>query len=235
VFSSQVKICLRTKKSTMSFRIIFAIFILSTFSNCKSAKLRKDTVTDQLNNMQSGAMFIRLPTNKAKIAKLKKAGRNDSAKKESAEMAQFHTDILKTFEKHFTFCPVYYYYSDKSVEVKNGNFDGNLFDAKLNNVSSLSFSNKQKFYGEFGFVHQEELTVERNGKTEKVAGIGGKKAFVIRTHEGLQPLRPFPYTINYYYNGEGTLTKPVQKINDDLFNAVSSMKRRKLRRQRRGK
>ena len=219
----------------MTFRIILSIFILTTFANCKSLNLRKDTATDQLKNMQSGVMLIRLPTNEAKIAKLKAMGRNDLAKKESAEMAQFHTDILKSFEKNFTFCPVYYYYSDKSVEVKNGNFDGNLFDAKLNNVFSLSFSKKQTFYAEFGFVHQEELTVEKNGQPVKVAGIGGKKAFVIRTHEGLQPLRPFPYTINYYYKGDGTLTKPVQKINEELFKTASDLERRKLRRKRRGK
>ena len=219
----------------MTFRIILAISILTTLSNCKSVHLRKDTATDQLNNMKSGVMLIRLPTNEAKIAKLKKMGRNDLAKKESAEMAQFQTDILKSFKKNFTFCPVYYYYSDKSEEVKNGNFDGNLFDAKLNNVASLPFSKKQKFYAEFGFVHQEELTVEKNGQPVKVAGIGGKKAFVIRTHEGLQPLRPFPYTINYYYKGDGTLTKPVQKINDQLFKAVSELERRKVRRKRRGK
>ncbi|MFK7771423.1 MAG: hypothetical protein AB8F94_04755 [Saprospiraceae bacterium] len=219
----------------MTFRIILAIFILTIFSNCKSVNLRKDTATDQLNNMQSGVMLIRLPTNEAKIAKLKKMGRSDLAKKESAEMAQFHSDILKSFDKNFTFCPVYYYYSDKSVEVKNGNLNGNLFDANLNNITSLPFSEKQKFYAEFGFVYQEELTVEKNGQPVKVAGIGGKKAFVIRTHEDLQPLRPFPYTINYYYKGDGTLTKPVQKINDNLFKAASDMKRRKLRRQRRGK
>lgn len=217
----------------MTFRFILAIFILTTFANCKSVNLQKDTATDQLNNLQSGVMLIRLPTNEAKIAKLKTMGRNDLAKKESAEMAQFHTDILKTFEKHFTFCPVYYYYSDKSVEVKNGNFDGNLFDAKLNNVPALSFSKKQKFYAEFGFVHQEELTVEKDGQPVKVAGLGGKKAFVIRTHEGIQPLSPFPYTVNYYYKGDGTLTKPVQKINDQLFRAVSDLERRKLRRERR--
>jgi hypothetical protein len=217
----------------MTFRFILAIFILTIFSNCKSVNFRKDTATDQLNNMQSGVMFIRLPTNEAKIAKLKTMGRSDLAKKESAEMAQFHSDILKSFEKNFTFCPVYYYYSDKSVEVKNGNFDGNLFDAKLNNVSALPFSKKQKFYAEFGFVHQEELTVEKNGQSVKVAGLGGKKAFVIRTHEGIQPLSPFPYTINYYYKGDGTLTKPVQKINDQLFRAVSDLERRKLRRERR--
>ncbi|MFT6322159.1 MAG: hypothetical protein ACJAT4_003094 [Granulosicoccus sp.] len=217
----------------MTFRFILAIFILTTFANCKSVNLQKDTATDQLNNLQSGVMLIRLPTNEAKIAKLKTMGRNDLAKKESAEMAQFHTDILKTFEKHFTFCPVYYYYSDKSMEVKNGNFDGNLFDAKLNNVPALSFSKKQKFYAEFGFVHQEELTVEKDGQSVKVAGLGGKKAFVIRTHEGIQPLSPFPYTVNYYYKGDGTLTKPVQKINDQLFRAVSNLERRKLRRERR--
>lgn len=219
----------------MIFRFILAIFMLTIFSNCKSVNFRKDTATDQLNNMKSGVMLIRLPTNEAKIAKLKKMGRNDLAKKESATMAQFHTDILKTFEKHFTFCPVYYYYSDKSVEVQKGNTDGNVFDSKLKPISTLPFSKKQRFYAEFGFVHQEELTVEQNGETVKVAGIGGKKAFVIRTHEGLQPLRPFPYTVNYYYRGDGTLSKPVAKLNQELFKAISNMKRRKLRRERREK
>jgi hypothetical protein len=219
----------------MTVRFILAIFILTIFSNCKSVNFRKDTATDQLNNMKSGVMFIRLSTNEGKIAKLKKMGRSDLAKKESAEIAQFHTDILKTFEQHFTFCPVYYYYADKSVEVKNGNFNGNLFDAQLNTVSSLPFSKKQKFYAEFGFVHQEELTVEKNGQPVKVAGVGGKRAFVIRTYEGLQPFRPFPYTINYYYKGDGTLINPVQKINNELFEAVRSLERRKLRRKRKEK
>ena len=81
----------------MTFRFILAIFILTIFSNCKSVNFRKDTATDQLNNMQSGVMFIRLPTNEAKIAKLKTMGRSDLAKTESAEMAQFHSDILKSF------------------------------------------------------------------------------------------------------------------------------------------
>lgn len=219
----------------MTFRFILAIFILTIFSNCKSVHFRKDTATDQLNNMKSGVMLIRLPTNEAKIAKLKKMGRDDLAKKESASTAQFHTDILKTFEKHFTFCPVYYYYADKSVEVQKGNFDGNLFDAKLNPVSSLPFSNKQKFYAEFGYVHQEELVVEKDGTPMKIAGVGGKKAFVIRTYEGLQPVSPFPYTINYYYRGEGSLINPVEKINRELFKTVSNMERRKLRRKRREK
>ncbi len=219
----------------MTFRFILAIFILTLFSNCKNLNLRKDTATDQLNNMKSGVMLIRLPTNEAKIAKLKKMGRSDLARKESATMAQFHTDILKTFEKHFTFCPVYYYYSDKSVEVRNGDLEGNLFDAKLNPISSLPFSKKQKFYAEFGFVHQEELTVEKNGEPVKVAGLAGKKAFVIRTYEDLQPLRPFPYTVNYYYRGDGSLIKPVEKINRELFKTMSDMERRKLRRKRREK
>ena len=219
----------------MTSRFIFAILILTIFSNCKSVHLRKDTATDQLNNMKSGVMFIRLPTNEAKIAQLRKIGRDDLAKKESASMAQFHTDILKTFEKHFTFCPVYYYYSDKSVKVQKGNFDGNLFDAKLNNVSSLPFSKKQKFYAEFGYVHQEELVVEKDGEPTKIAGVGGKKAFVIRTYEGLQPLSPFPYTVNYYYRGDGTLIKPVEKINRELFKTVGDLERRKLRRKRREK
>lgn len=219
----------------MNFRIILLSLMIASFSNCKNVNLRKDTATQQLKHMQNGAMLIRLPSNKAKIAKLKKMGKRDLAKKESAAIAQFQSDIIKTFDQHFTFCPVYYYYAENSAEVKKGNLDGHLFDSQLNNVASLPFDKNQKYYAEFGFVHQEELTVEKDGKPVKVAGIGGKKAFVIRTYEGIQPLRPFPYTVNYYYDGIGTLVKPVEKINRQLFKAVDDMERRKLRRKRRGK
>ena len=116
-------------------QFFLAIFILISFTNCKSLNQRKDTATIQLNDLKLGVLLVRLPTNKAKFAKLKELGKYEKAKKESIYMQQFHIDIMNSFGQYFDYSPVYFYYSDASVAVKAGDYDGNLFDAKQKNHS----------------------------------------------------------------------------------------------------
>lgn len=216
-------------------KILLPLLIILLFANCKSLNQRKNSVTKQLNDLKNGVLLVRLPTNEAKIAKLNKIGNSDAAKKESAYMKQFHIDILKSFDTDFDFCPVYFYYSDASEAIKEGNLDGNLFDAKLKTITNLEPPLDNRYYAEFGFVHEKEATVQKNGKMVKVAGFGGTKALVIRTKKGVQPKKPFPYSVNYNYPSVTGLSSPIQKLNRQLYSAINRMERRKLRRKRKGK
>lgn len=215
------------------YRVILLSFIILSFSNCKTANLQKDTATNQLHALKNGVLLVRLPTNKAKVTKLKEMKKSSAARKEKTLMYQFHKDILRAFDAHFSFCPVYFYHSDVSNDIKAGKFEGNLFDSKKQPINDLDVPQENRYFAEFGFVHQEELTKEQNGKTVKVAGIGGKKAFVIRTHEGFQPERPFPYSVNYYRSAND-LSAPIKKINSKLFKSLAQMEKREMRRKRRG-
>lgn len=212
-------------------KFILILLVIISCSNCKSLNQKRDSATYQLNALKEGVLFVRLPTNEAKIARLKEMGKQREAKKEAMFMKQFHLDIMKTFSQDFNFCPVYFYYSNVSKEVKGGAFDKNIFDADRKNVDHISMERDHHFFAEFGYVHQEELTsTDQDGNSVKVAGIGGKNALVIRTKEGLQPTRPFPYSVGYNYRGSNSLKKSIQKLNDRLYNVYSKMERRKLRR-----
>ena len=218
------------------YRVILLSLIILCFSNCKTANLRKDTATSQLYALKDGVLLVRLSTNKGKIERLKELRKSGAAKKEKARVYQFHEDILRAFNTHFTFCPVYFYYSDASKEVQAGRFDGHLFDAKKQPVSDLSVPKENRYFGEFGFVHQQELTSAENGEVVKIAGTSGQKAFVIRTHEGIQPQKPFPYATNYTSSITKTegIKNAIKNINRLLFERLNRMDRRKIRRKRKG-
>ena len=213
-------------------QFLLAIFILVSFTNCKSIHQRKDTVTNQLEALKSGVLLVRLPTNKAKFAKLKELGKYDKAKKESIYMQQFHIDVMSSFERYFKYSPVYFYYSDASLAVKAGDYDGNLFDAKRKNIASLPFDKEHIFYAEFGTVYQDEIVKKQDGEIIKVAGLEGSKALVIRTKDGIQPPRPFPYAVPCRKMSSRKIQKAVIKLNQRLFAVQRKMKQRKIRQKR---
>lgn len=211
-------------------RFLLFLFIILNFCNCKSVINRKDNATIQLNELKTGILLVRLPTIKSKISKLKEMGKFAEAKKISTFNKQFHFDVIHSFAGNFHYCPVYFFYSNNTEDIKNGNINGNIFDQKRKKIKNLDTPLEQIFFAEFGQVHQQEMLIEQDGKKIKVAGIGGKDALVIRTHEGIQPLRPFPYSIDYKNVFNGNLNLAVRKLNKRLFKIHGKMKKRELRR-----
>ena len=216
-------------------RLLMFTILLISFSNCKDINQRKDKVTIQLNELQEGTLLVKLPTFDAKISKLKEMGKFDEAKKVHAFNQQFHFDIIHSFSANFSYCDVYFFYSNHTEDIKRGEIKGKVFDSKRKNIEKINTPLEQMFFAEFGQVHQEEIVVEKDGKKIKVAGLGGKDALVLRTIEGIQPNRPFPYSVDYKSLFNGNLNKTVRKLNSRLYRFKRKMDRRKLRRARRGK
>jgi len=216
-------------------RLFTFLFIIVSFSNCKSIINRKNKVTIQLNELKKGTLLVRLPTNHAKIARLTEMGKLDLAKKEETINQQFQSDIINSFTSSFDYCPVYFFYSNHAEAIKKGDIEEKIFDKEKNFIHEIKTPLDQIFYAEFGQVHQNEVAMEKDGKKVKVAGFGGKDALVIRTSEGFQPQRPFPYAVDYKSLFNGSLNLTVRKLNDRLYSTHSKMERRRMRRTRRGK
>ncbi len=211
-------------------RLFIFIIIILNFTNCKNIIHRKDRVTIQLNELKSGTLLVRLRTIEAKVAKLKEMGKFDEAKKIETFNKQFHFDIVHSFAAHFNYCPVYFFYSNHTEDIRMGKFEGKIFDTKGNKIKNLETPLSQIFFAEFGQVHQQEILMEQDGKKIKVAGVGGKDALVIRTSEEIQPERPFPYAIDYKNVFNGNLNAAIRKLNKRLFKTHKKMERRKRRR-----
>ena len=94
--------------------------------------------------LKEGALLVRLKTSENTIAALRKAEREKQALKEDEWQATQNQKIVKAFWTYFDFAPVYFFYSDKSNQVRKGDFEGIFLNEKLE-VDSSIILDKQTF------------------------------------------------------------------------------------------
>jgi hypothetical protein len=159
----------------ISFIILSILFFVSTISY---AQKRKDKARANIDMLKNGALFVRLKTSELKISALKKNGQEKEAEKIRIDQENTNKSIIAAFKKNFTFCPVYFFYSNNSTQVKEGNYKGLLFDA--NNSTDINFSGSNYLIGEYDESKGTELN-----------------AFYIedKNYDLLRP--PFPYLIKH--------------------------------------
>lgn len=111
-------------------------------------------------------------------------------------------EILLSFSQTFDFCPVYFFYSDASDDIRERNFEGHLFDAGLQPVEAS--------------VVPEIFYSAEFSETENL-GIKG----LILMDQKLMPLEaPFPfYQRKYIFGGLISMSKArmVEQYNSRLF------------------
>ena len=81
---------------------------------------------DPINKLNNGALLVRLQTNQNLINHYLQLGEYKQAADEKEQQYKNNQDIIKFFEQEWTLCPVYFFYSNHSKEVKN-NMLSNVF------------------------------------------------------------------------------------------------------------
>lgn len=173
----------------------------------------------QINLLKNGALLVRLKTNANTINRLKNAGNIDLATQVERETQMENLLIMKAYRQEFTFCPVYFFYSDKSDSVKHQKLSGIFLDSNL--VVNPSIVCNASFYliAEQGSIYESSLglvplsqagnAVEKGTSTKEVA-IVVKNRFFIQLH------KPFPYFQKGY--GVKSYRNYVRKFNEELKN-----------------
>ncbi|HEY0030481.1 MAG TPA: hypothetical protein VGC65_06975, partial [Bacteroidia bacterium] len=126
--------------------------------------------------LKSGALFVRLKTSELKINGLKQKGMLKEAEVIRIDQENKNKLIMAAFKKNFTFCPVYFFYSNHSTQVKEGLYQGLIFDADMN--TDLKFSGDKYLIGEYD-----------ESQTTQIA------AFFIKDKNYEQLRSPFPFLI----------------------------------------
>lgn len=157
---------------------------------------RYDVAKAQINRLRHGALLVRLKTNQNTIDKLKAAGNIDLATQVARETQQNNKIIMRAYVKEFSFCPVYFFYSQYSDSVKHQHLEGIFTDTMLQvNPAIVCHADfylvaEQNFVysSSLGFVplSQAPLAQERGSAVKEVA-IVVKNRYFIQLHE------PFPY------------------------------------------
>lgn len=159
--------------------------------------LRFKVARAQINLLKTnGALLVRLKTNANTIAKLKAAGNMDLATQVERETILKNKTIIASYQQEFTFCPVYFFYSNFSDSVKHKKLEGIFMDSNLSvnanivcNASFYLIAEEDKVYNSsLGIVPESDApkAIER-GTPIRDAAIVIKNRYFIQLH------KPFPF------------------------------------------
>lgn len=153
--------------------LLFLFLLSSLVMNAQSS--RQKAVTDMLQ-LKNGALLVRLKTSENLINALLRDNKKEAAENVRLQQEKTNMEIVKAFREHFSFCPVYFFYSGNSAKIRQGELKGNLYNTAFE--KDTLFSGSLYLVGEFGET-----------ETGKLEG------FIFRDKDDRQLHSPFPFLI----------------------------------------
>jgi hypothetical protein len=167
---------------------------------------------DQIRNLHKGALLVRLPTSQPLIDALWQRGDTAKAEKIIDAVESNNREIVSAFNSQYSFSDVYFFYSDYSKEISNGNFSS-LMNANFEDVSFPKgevFSDY--FIAEFAnlkpdttrYYIGDQIEPDPNGGLRRVKRYGDSdigadfRALVIKDRNFVQLRDPFPYYVRSF-------------------------------------
>lgn len=167
----------------------------------KYAKRRNVISAWQIHQFKTGALVVRLKTNKKLIDALTQQGNTKLAQQKLLEQYAINKNTMIAFIDNFKFCKLYFIYSNSSDSLLNGHRTNIFLDTNMTVNPTIEM--KEKFYlladkdnvynSSIGFIKEDSAKYE----TEK-GNIGNEMAFVLKNKFGHQLKKPFPYFIKNY-------------------------------------
>ncbi len=167
--------------------IFIFLFLFTTVSYAQ----KRETAKANITTLKNGALFVRLKTSQLKIDGLKKMGKEKEAEEIRVNQENTNKAIVAAFKGYFDFCPVYFFYSNYSNEVKEGNYKGLIMD--VNMETNSSFDSKNYLIGEFDESSNTQID-----------------AFIIKDKNYVQLKKPFPFYVKAYEMG--ITTRPYREV-----------------------
>lgn len=136
-------------------RIVLSLALCS-LTTTMIAQTSKDYSREQfIADFQSSTLLVRLQDKSLSLKSLEAKGKTKEAERLRQIQYQENREILLSFKNTFDFCPVLFFYSSNSDAIRNGNFEGVLFDADL---KSQKLKTEKVFVAEFS--ETEELGID---------------------------------------------------------------------------
>ena len=145
---------------------LLALFLLILF--CFSAKAQYYTQYPSKEYLEAqkladsmkvdGAILVRL---KSKQKQIEQLAIYNSSKAEEVKSRQIleNRKIVKAFREKFNFCPVYFFYSHHSLQVKNGELNNVFLNDSLTIDSNITIKENRVFIAEFGSLDSDRLGI----------------------------------------------------------------------------
>jgi len=197
------------------------------------AQYNRTVAYQQIKDLKTGALVVRLKTNDKSVLAYRQSGRFDIADRMVAERAAQNEKIIRSFRNLFDFCPVYFIYAKHTEDLKAGKTG--LF---LNDTLAIdtSIHLKENFYllAEYGSVMANERVDEYRYRgvytTQESSNVVGQSALVMIDTTIMQLREPFPFYETVFLD---KFDKAVEKLNRGLhkffINATMKQEIKKLK------
>ena len=164
-------------------------------------KFRKRSITVsawQIHQLKEGALVVRLRTNQILIDALLKQGNKKLAREKQLEQFAINKNTLFAYKENFTFCKLYFIYSNSSDSLLEGARSGIFLDSNL--VVDTSIIMNEGFYlvAERDFAYNSSIGFVPEDSARKTRERGNpvkEMAVVIKNKYGHQLKTPFPYYV----------------------------------------
>ncbi|HEV7232169.1 MAG TPA: hypothetical protein VGO45_12610 [Bacteroidia bacterium] len=117
---------------------------------------RKDDAVARIKALKEGALLVRLKSGGLQKTALEQLGDAKALGAYSKKLEEENSSVVNAF-RHFTFCPVYFFYSSSSENIRHKNLKGALLNAQLQPDSTLSPSLPVFLTAEFGFSDKQQI------------------------------------------------------------------------------
>lgn len=142
----------------MKFQLLTTLFLVALLSIAVSAQserhdLKKESVLQQLAQLQKGSLVVRLSSNHRKITELERLANSPDANEKSkarfkkmleqtrTETRQEGLDVMKAFANNYNFSKVLFMYDTASVQLKKGVMGGYFLNKDLEVDPSIQLEN----------------------------------------------------------------------------------------------
>ncbi len=171
----------------------------------------KELAAHHICALKSGALLVRIHS----ISKVSQALRREGKELKANEFAEARNrrnrKIQEAFDKHWDFCPVYFFEAESSRDVREERLQNVFFlGEKLERDAHIDYPSGIYYTAEFGTVPSkpsekiEVMYLSDKGKTEKTTrdnptkAAGGYQALHIMNHRFQGLSRPFPYSVRTF-------------------------------------
>ncbi len=210
-------------------------FTLNVLLNKK--RLRKESYRqinqkkskEQIRQLRNGTLLVRLKTSKSKISALRKIGEIAKADKIEKQQEIENKKIISAFNKDFNFCNVVFFFSNKSKNIVNREFENIFLNDNLKIDNSIKIdTNNSIFIADFSRTHQDTTKYfshysydhKKDKGLRKVENYFGGTNFgldemVIKDDNFIQLNKPFPFYTKIVY--KSIKRQPEQSIFKTFF------------------
>lgn len=219
------------------FLLLTPVLIFAQQQNLKTVKsIRELEPEEQIRTLKNSILLVRLQLRERSLKQLRDMGKTEYADKMEVKQKAHNEEIIKAFRSNFHFCPVYFFSSEYTQDIKEKNFDKIVFlsDNLIEDPTIKIDENKLLFIGEFDaidkgdekrFSHDRYVDTDEGMEKEPVYYAGGEgvdfAALVISDDQFVQLERPFPYYARTFEKVpliERSIEKTVERMNKKLYN-----------------